>query len=82
MSYYDDDVFADGDYDLGDDDYRDYLARVNSGSEDDYDRYDDSKNALSKQISGEMFLMDVMTEFLESSLVKTMIYFYNFKETF
>jgi hypothetical protein len=40
MSYRDDDVFADGDYDLGDDDYRDYLARVNSGREDDYDRYD------------------------------------------
>lgn len=63
MSYYDDDVFADGDYDLGDDDYRDYLARANSGREDDYDKY-----ALSKQILGEMFLMDVMTEFSESSL--------------
>jgi len=46
MSYRDDDVFADGDYDLGDDDYRDYLARVNSGCEDDYDRYDDRQERL------------------------------------
>lgn len=46
MSYYDDDVFADGDYDLGDDDYRDYLVRVNSGCEDDYDRYDDRQERL------------------------------------
>lgn len=46
MSYRDDDVFADGDYDCGDDDYRDYLARVNSGCEDDYDRYDDRQERL------------------------------------
>lgn len=46
MSYRDDDVFADGDYDLGDDDYRDYLTRVNSGCEDDYDRYDDRQERL------------------------------------
>lgn len=47
MSYYDDDdVFADGDYDLGDDDYRDYLDRANSGREDDYDRYDDRQERL------------------------------------
>lgn len=46
MSYRDDDVFADGDYDLGDDDYRDYLGRVNSGCEDDYDRYDDRQERL------------------------------------
>lgn len=49
MSYYDDDdVFADGDYDSGDDDYRDYLARVNSGREDDYDRYDDRQERLER----------------------------------
>lgn len=46
MSYYDDDVFADGDYDLGDDDYRDYLTQVNSGCEDDYDKYDDRQERL------------------------------------
>lgn len=46
MSYRDDDVFADGDYDLGDDDYRDYLDRVNSGCEDEYDRYDDRQERL------------------------------------
>lgn len=46
MSYYDDDVFADGDFDLGDDDYRDYLARVNSDREDDYDKYDDRQERL------------------------------------
>lgn len=46
MSYYGNDVFADGDYDLGDDDYRDYLIRVNSGREDDYDRYDDRQERL------------------------------------
>lgn len=46
MSYYDDDVFADGDYDLGDDDYSDYLDRVNSGREDDYDKYDDRQERL------------------------------------
>lgn len=46
MSYYGDDVFADGDYDLGDDDYRDYLARANSGREDDYDKYDDRQERL------------------------------------
>lgn len=40
MSYYDEDVFADGDYDLGDDDYRD------SGREDEYDRYDDRQERL------------------------------------
>ncbi len=46
MSYYDDDDFADGDYDLGDDDYRDYLIRVNSGREDNYDKYDDRQERL------------------------------------
>lgn len=46
MSYRDDDVFADGDYDCGDDDYRDYLARVNRGREDDYDKYDDRQERL------------------------------------
>lgn len=40
MSYYDDDD------DLGDDDYRDYLARANSGREDDYDKYDDRQERL------------------------------------
>lgn len=46
MSYRDDEVFADGDYDLGDDDYRDYLDRVNSGREDEYDKYDDRQERL------------------------------------
>lgn len=46
MSYYDNEVFADGDYDLGDDDYRDYLDRVNNGRENDYDRYDDRQERL------------------------------------
>lgn len=46
MCYYDDDDFADGDYDLGDDDYRDYLIRVNSGREDNYDKYDDRQERL------------------------------------
>lgn len=46
MSYRDDDDFADGDYDLGDDDYQDYLARVNSGCEDDYDKYDNRQERL------------------------------------
>lgn len=46
MGYRDDEVFADGDYDLGDDDYSDYLDRVNSGREDDYDRYGDRQERL------------------------------------
>ena len=33
MSYYDDVDFATGDYDLGDDDYRDYLARYDDRQE-------------------------------------------------